>query len=161
MSRNLNLYVFGKHSILDGISNNVKFKEIYLSKDLSTKELKIFKDKKVVLISKKELDLLARGNHQGYVALIEIKIKTDIDSLIVRKTSRILVLDHIKDPQNFGALLRNANAFGFKEIIFPKENASPLSESVIRVSSGGYIGLNFYEVNSLIQTILKLKREGY
>ena len=39
----------------------------------------------------------------------------------------VVALDHLQDPQNFGALCRTAEALGAKAILVPKDRAVPVS----------------------------------
>ena len=73
----------------------------------------------------------------------------------------VLVLDHIEDPHNLGAIIRTANAAGVKHIILPKERAAKVTPSVLKVASGGTVGLKIIRTGSLTDSIIKLKKGGY
>lgn len=152
-----NLYISGKNSVIDAIKNNWPISIIYIdniSKKLDTKIPMVVKDK--AFFSK-----YIRTNHQGYVALIKDIPFYDINILKKDNAQNILVLDHIQDVGNFGAIIRSANAFGFSHIIFPKDRAAQITSSVLKISSGGFINIKFIKVNSISSTLSKLKRMGY
>ncbi|WP_206832226.1 TrmH family RNA methyltransferase [Alicyclobacillus fructus] len=50
---------------------------------------------------------------------------------------RVLVLDAVQDPGNVGTLIRSAEAFGFREIVFGTGTADPYAPKVVRASMGG------------------------
>ena len=100
-------------------------------------------------------------NHQGFVAVLNDFQYFGIDSIFEDKPKIILILDHLEDPQNFGSILRTANASGIKHIIIPNVRSVDLNDTVWKVSSGGLVGLKIIKVNSLQATITKLKKEMF
>ena len=54
----------------------------------------------------------------------------------LRATTFILALDQIQDPQNFGSIIRTAEAAGVHGIIIPKNRAVSVTPSVVKVSAG-------------------------
>jgi 23S rRNA (guanosine2251-2'-O)-methyltransferase len=48
----------------------------------------------------------------------------------------IVVLDGIEDPHNFGAILRSAEAAGVHGVVIRKARQVPVTETVIKVSTG-------------------------
>ncbi|SYV91357.1 SpoU rRNA methylase family protein domain-containing protein, partial [Mesomycoplasma hyorhinis] len=152
-------YICGKNSLLDAIKNNVPIKKIYLTKIVPNLNLNTYQ---VHIVEKSFLDKLAKGiNHQGFVAEIENVKYFPIESIFKDNPKRILVLDHIQDNHNLGAIIRSANAAGIKHIILPKDNCAKINDSVIRISSGGFVGIKFILVNSLLATFEKLKKHNF
>lgn len=74
--------------------------------------------------------------------------------------NQVLILDNIQDPDNVGALLRSALAFGFNDIIVSKQTASIYNEKTIRSSQGAIFHLNIV-ASDLVSAILKLKDDNY
>ncbi|WP_215737866.1 23S rRNA (guanosine(2251)-2'-O)-methyltransferase RlmB [Mesomycoplasma hyorhinis] len=152
-------YICGKNSLLDAIKNNVPIKKIYLTKIVPNLNLNTYQ---VHIVEKSFLDKLAKGiNHQGFVAEIENVKYFPVESIFKDNPKRILVLDHIQDNHNLGAIIRSANAAGIKHIILPKDNCAKINDSVIRISSGGFVGIKFILVNSLLATFEKLKKHNF
>ncbi|MDZ7293145.1 23S rRNA (guanosine(2251)-2'-O)-methyltransferase RlmB [Mycoplasmopsis pulmonis] len=149
----------GKNSVLDALENNVKIEMLYV---LASKvhEFKHIKNIKIEVKDKQFLDSLVKENHQGYVAVLKSLNFVSLDQMIKSKET-ILILDHLEDPYNFGAILRSANAFGIKNIIYPIKRAVDINSTVLKVSSGGFVNLRFYKSNSISATIDKLKKQGY
>ncbi|MCE5257139.1 MAG: 23S rRNA (guanosine(2251)-2'-O)-methyltransferase RlmB, partial [Spirochaetaceae bacterium] len=77
------------------------------------------------------------------------------------ETAMALVLDHIEDPQNFGAIIRSADAFGVELIIVPTRRASPLTEAVVRASAGATAWVPVISVQNLNDSLHKLKDSGF
>ena len=76
--------------------------------------------------------------------------------------SIVLVLDHIQDSYNMGAMCRTAECFGIKTIIYPKNRASKLTMSVKKAASGAIEYLHMVEVVNLCRIITTMKTQhGY
>ncbi len=85
--------------------------------------------------------LVPGRNHQGIVGLVAAKSYVDEDELLNKVTQHnistlVIVLDHIQDPQNFGAILRTADAAGVQGIFIPKHRSVGLTGGVARASAG-------------------------
>lgn len=73
----------------------------------------------------------------------------------------VLILDHIEDPQNFGAILRSADAFGASLVVAPMRRASPLSEAAVRTSAGASAWVPVAFVQNLADAMKKLQAAGF
>ncbi|WP_025755502.1 23S rRNA (guanosine(2251)-2'-O)-methyltransferase RlmB [Mycoplasmopsis cricetuli] len=154
------IIISGKNSVLEACKNNLPVELIYLTKK---ENIGLFSQFNVLIkvVSNTYIETFTKENHQGFIAILEQLNYQDISYLSKRKPNCVLVLDRIQDPHNFGAIIRTANAAGIKDIIFPKTNSAQISQTVLKVSSGGFVNMNFYKVNSLSSTITKLKKNGY
>ncbi|MBG0730646.1 23S rRNA (guanosine(2251)-2'-O)-methyltransferase RlmB [Mycoplasma sp. 'Moose RK'] len=151
-------YVCGKNSLIDAIKNGFVFKVIYLLKSPSNP---VFLDQKIKIVSRDFLDKLTSVNHQGFVGVLENFKFHEIESLKVDKPEIILILDHIQDQNNLGNIIRTANCLGIKHIILPKKRAAKLNQTTLKVASGGFVGIKFILVNSILAAINSLKKFGY
>ncbi len=77
-----------------------------------------------------------------------------------RDTRRILFLDDIQDPDNLGALLRSAAAFGFLKVIISHRSADFYNEKTIRAAKGAIFDLELIR-GSLSEQMSIYKRLGY
>lgn len=110
------------------------------------------------IISKKEIEKISDvKTSQEIVAVFleKLKGKTYFNSKI------IVALENINDPGNFGTILRNCDWFGITEIIASGDCAEILNPKVIRASAGSVFHLNINEDVNFIDTLLKLKNDGY
>lgn len=78
----------------------------------------------------------------------------------VIQSHKILVLDDVQDPDNVGALIRSASAFGFHHVILSHKSADTYNEKTIRASQGAIFDV-YIERKPLNEAIVKLKQEGY
>ena len=105
-------------------------------------------------------------NPDGIAALVEISAIPNYQ--FDRKDDFVLVLDRIQDPGNMGNLFRTALAAGV-DAIFLAAGAHPLSQKVLRASTGAVFHLPFqrYEgteeeiINSLLKSLYELSNLGF
>ena len=101
---------------------------------------------------------MVKGNHQGIVIDIydyEYYSLDDIDS------DFIVMLDHLEDPHNFGAIIRTCECAGVKNIIIPKDRSVTVNDTVVKVSVGAIEHVKIIMVSNLVNAINKLKDKGY
>ncbi len=75
-------------------------------------------------------------------------------------SNRVLCLDDVQDPDNVGALIRSASAFGFTHIIFSNHSADLYNEKTIRASKGALFDC-YIERKPLYEALVELKNDGY
>ncbi|MBL8612191.1 MAG: 23S rRNA (guanosine(2251)-2'-O)-methyltransferase RlmB [Myxococcales bacterium] len=109
-------------------------------------------------VSRAELDKLARGGrHQGVIAFVpalRIVAEEEIDP------SLVVALDELEDPQNFGAVIRSAVAWGATAVLFPEHHAAPLTPATFRASAGAVEHATLCRVPSLPRALEALKARG-
>ena len=79
--------------------------------------------------------------HQGIALVTDKRRFAGLDDLLARAIERgeppfVLVLDSLEDPQNFGSLLRTAEAVGAHGVIYPTHRQAPLSPAAVKASAG-------------------------
>lgn len=119
----------------------------------------------VIEVSRVELDSMANSDsHQGVVAQLSPRQMLTLDDLCEFASSepfvRILALDGIIDPQNFGAVLRAAECFGIDAVIWSKNRGAPLGPVVAKASVGASELLQLCPVSNLHQSLETLKKSG-
>ena len=149
------MLVYGRNVLKE--LDKSKIRKIYVS----SKELIPLLQKdglKYEYVPKERLDHLVSGNHQGIVMdIYEYDYYTldDIDS------DFIVMLDHLEDPHNFGAIVRTCEAAGIKNIIIPKDRSITVNDTVYKVSAGATSYVKVIMVSNLVNAINKLKEKGY
>lgn len=114
-------------------------------------------------------DALARlagfDGHQGVLLEVEPRRWADPAEILARAASAgepplVLVLEHLQDPVNFGALLRSAEAAGVHGVIFPERGAAPLTAAAVKASAGASEHLLLARVGSLGEVLHDLRERG-
>lgn len=114
---------------------------------------------KYVVTDSKIMDKMVPHN-QGIIFEINDYNYGSIDD-ITREDKMVLVLDHLEDPHNFGAIIRSAEARGVKHIIIPKDRSVIVNETVMKISTGALARVNVIMVNNLVNAINNLKTRGF
>lgn len=101
-------------------------------------------------------------NHQGVAIEVSAYPYADLEDIFELAASRkealfVLILDVLQDPQNFGTLIRSAEAFGVHGIIIPFNRAVGVIPSVVHASSGASEHMLIAQAN-LAQSITALKQ---
>lgn len=159
------MLIYGKNVAEEYLKRGKKIKKIILQEGFSDKSVESLMENKKFNIeerSKYELDQLVNGSHQGIIMDVgDFEYKT-IDSIDNNdEESVVLILDHIEDPHNFGAIIRTAEAAGIKDIIIPKDRSVSVNSTVIKTSTGAVLNMNIIMVANLSNSIEYLKDKGF
>ena len=102
--------------------------------------------------------LKKKGVHQGIVLDIFDYSYYTFDDI---EGDFIVMLDHLTDPHNFGAIIRTCEGKGIKTIIIPKDRSVLVNDTVYKTSEGAIDNVKIVMVTNLINTINKLKEMNY
>jgi len=156
------MIVCGKNVAREVIDSKKEIKKVYLSNNFDDEKIiKYFEDNNIKInrMDKRILDQKFKGNNQGIALEIEDYKYLKIDDVL--DTNFLVMLDHLEDPHNFGAIIRTCEAAGVDAIIIPKKRSVEITSTVMKVSAGALNNIKIVEVSSLPQTIEKLKKYGF
>ncbi len=160
-------YIYGRNAVAQALASNRVLK-VFLALGFNGRDLMQKIEERHIVIERQEnewLNRLVGVHHQGIVAVIRPYDFIDLDVLLRQADSQafglLLILDSIQDPQNFGAIIRNAEAFGAAGIIIKKDRQVGLTATVAKVSAGSIEHVAIAQVINLSQTIKQLKQAGY
>ena len=114
---------------------------------------------KYIVSDQRDLDRIALHN-QGVVIEINDYEYKDLSS-INKDEKIVLLLDHLEDPHNFGAIIRTCEARGIKSVIIPKDRSVAVNDTVMKTSAGALNRVNIIMVPNLVNAINKLKDDGF
>ncbi len=78
-----------------------------------------------------------------------------------RARAAIVVLDRVADPQNLGAVLRSAAAFGASGVVIPDRHTPPESGALAKAASGALETVPLVRVANLARAMEQLKEAGF
>lgn len=160
------MYVYGKKVAEELLKKNHKihkaiiyenFSDQFIISELQKRNISIKK------VSKKQIDELAKGNHQGIILSIPDFKFTDIDDIKYKENDLpfIVILDHLEDPHNFGAIIRTCESAGVDAIVIPKDRSVDVNSTVMKTSAGTLENIPICMVTNLNNTIKDLKEKGF
>lgn len=158
------MYIYGRNVAYEAIATNQIIEKVYLLKGFQdTKLLNKLRDIDVNLrfCSKRELDNLVKGNHQGVILEVPDYKYDEVETMMENDNSLIVILDHLEDPGNFGGIIRTCEAAGVDGIIIPKDRSVSVNSTVIKVSTGAIDYMKIAQVTNLNRTIDYLKEKGF
>lgn len=153
------MLLWGKN-VFNEIDSN-KIRKVYIDKNKEREYIPYLKAHKLRydLVDRKVLDDMAQKNHQGVVFDVYDYEYKELDECF--NDNFILMLDHLEDPHNFGAIIRTCECAGIKHIIIPKDRSVRVNETVIKVSTGAISYVDIIMVSNLSNAIDKLKNNGF
>ncbi len=155
------MYVYGKNVAKEMLNKKEKINKAFLYTKFNDNEILSSLKKqniKIKYLTRDELNKIESGNHQGIILEVDDYKYSSLDDL---NDDIIVMLDHLEDPHNFGAIIRTCEAAGVKNIIIPKDRSVKVTSSVIKVSVGAIENVKIALVNNLVNTIKELKQKGY
>lgn len=161
------MQIYGKNVAMEKLKSKNKIKKIYLSSKFNDREILSLIEKRNIntkVLDNRLLDKMCKGLHQGIILEVE-DIKTykyeDIIPNIDKEYPLIVILDHLEDPHNLGAIIRSSEAFGVDAIILPNDRSVQITSTVVKTSVGTIEKMKIITVANLNNTIKKLKDDGY
>lgn len=164
------MLIYGKNPIKDLFEfDKNQIKKIYIEKKRHQSFYLELEKEGIELLEYKQFKYNEEINHkdntQGIIAEINEPKNYSISDLIKENENIerpiIVMLDRIEDPQNFGAIIRNAAAFGVTAIIYPNRNSARLNSTAMKTSAGNWLHIKFSEVSNLSNAIRELKKKDY
>ena len=150
--------VSGKNVFNELDKKNIR--KVYLSKNFKDRNIiEFIKSNRInyVLTDSKIMDGMIRNNQGIIVEISDYEYKT----LDVIDDDFVIILDHLEDPHNFGAIIRTAESMGVKNIIIPKDRSVSVNETVMKTSAGALNYVNIIQVTNLVNAINYLKEHGF
>ncbi len=158
------MFVYGKNVVIETLKNNQPIKKAIIYKNFQDKNIISALQKKnipIKFVEKFELDKLANGNHQGIMISIPDYEYVSLDELLEKENPLLVILDHLEDPHNLGAIVRTCEAAGVDGIIIPKNRSVEVTSTVMRTSVGALDYVKIARVTNLTETMNYLKKQGF
>ena len=158
------MIVYGRNVAKEVLSNNLKINKVLLQERYSDQELIDELNKRNVNIkylNKNMMNKLEEGNHQGIILDIEDFKYKELQSVFNLETALLVILDHLEDPHNLGAIIRTCEAAKVDAIIIPIDRSVNVNSTVVHTSAGTTRNVNIIQVTNIANTIRELKKYNY
>ena len=165
--------VVGKNPVMEALRSGQEIDKLLILKDNTDHVLKkitdMAKKQNIIIhsVEKARLEYLADGQvHQGIVALMAPFPYSNLQGILNHAKAKgrdpfIVILDHLTDPHNLGAIIRSANICGADGVIIPNRRSASLTAVSVKASSGAVSHTPIVKVTNLSQTIDELKKKGF
>lgn len=165
------VYIYGKHALMEALTNSPRIlKKVFLASE-SDKQVMALLKKNNISFSQLGSGEAAGGvekdaKHQGFIGLISLdrlvmSYEEFIRGLKVTKDTCVVIMGELQDPQNVGAVIRSAAAFGVAGVLMPEHNQAPITGSVVKVSAGMAFRVPIVRIGNINTVIRDLKEKGF
>ena len=163
--------IFGRNAVMELLKAGHSVNKILIaegSRDGSVKKIfSLAKNAGVVVefVNRDKLDKLCGGRHQGVAAYAAAADYSTVEGILELAANRneppfVILLDELEDPQNFGAILRTAEAVGVHGVIIPKRRSVQLNATVFKISAGAAEYVKVAQITNVAQTLKNLRGLG-
>lgn len=116
-------------------------------------------------VSKARLDgLSSHGAHQGIMVELAAFPYADIEDIISAAgdgDALVVVLDHVVDEGNLGAIVRSAEVVGAAGVIIARDRAASVGVGAYKTSAGAVFHVPIAQVPNIAKAIDRLKEAGF
>ncbi len=101
--------------------------------------------------------------HQGVVARSAPFPYADLEEVLVPRDGApllVVLLDHLTDPHNVGAIVRTAACVGANGIVLPDRRSAGINATVRKAAAGATAHIPIAQVTNIAQTIAAFKKRG-
>lgn len=158
------MLVYGRNVAKEMLNSEQKVEKIILQDGFDDDEIKSLIEKKNLSFtykSKREIDRLSNGVHQGIILIIPDYKYKSLEDVLNADASFVVILDHLEDPHNLGAIIRTCEAAGVDFVILPKDRQVQINATVMKTSVGTLNNMDIVSVTNLVSTIKILKEAGF
>ncbi len=165
--------VFGRQSVLEALKYK-RLRRVYVLEGqrgaIIDEIVSLARQNRVplVIVSLNEFKALVGDvqGHQGVAALSPPFRYLSLNELLASAAASsrapfFLLLDHLQDPQNFGSIIRTADAAGLDGLIIPRPRSVRVTPAVRKVAAGAVERMPIALVNNLVRAMEQLKQEGF
>jgi len=165
------LLVRGRRPVLEALRAGTEISRLFLQKGthgtIVEEILRLARQSGIPVEFKDKQDLArmaATHSHQGVLAETASFNYTPFHRLLVPQDGRpgfLLVLDHLQDPHNLGALVRTAYAAGCHGLVIAERRAVQITPAVVRAASGATLHLPVAQVVNVAGCLEECKEAGW
>ncbi len=171
-------YIEGKRPIIEALLSETPVKAVFLADNLrrddavaEIQRAAVKRGVPVRFMPRARLDTMSSsGAHFGavaevepyhYVNIAQIEKRAEEFAALHEGRALIVVLDHITDAGNLGAIIRSAEAVGASGVVIPQKRAAGVTSVTYKTSAGAVAHLPVAQVANLTQALQRLKDEGF
>ena len=158
------MLVYGRNVAKEVLQNPKNVKKVILQDGLDDKKINSLLENckfDIFYKQKREMDNLCNGTHQGIILDIKDYQYSSLDDVCSSDSDFVVIIDHLEDPHNLGAIIRTCEAAGVSYIIIPKDRQVMVNSTVMKTSAGALSNVHIAVVSNLVNAISKLKDNGF
>ncbi len=160
----------GRRPVLEALQAGSQITRILLQKGSSGKpvtEILELAERMAIPVEYRDKGVLERlaatRNHQGVLAETPPFRYTPFEELLAAQKGEppfLVLLDHVQDPHNLGALIRTAYAAGCHGVVIPERRAAQMTPAAVRTAAGAAEYLPVAQVVNIARCLEQCKEAG-
>jgi 23S rRNA (guanosine2251-2'-O)-methyltransferase len=163
----------GRNAVLEALRSGTRVERVLLAQgmrpDSTVDEIRTIAASTgvpVVEVPRRTLDeSSARGAHQGVLAVAAPFAYADLAEVLHSTEGKdrtlLVVLDHVTDPGNLGAVIRTVEVAGGDAVIVPKDRSASVGPIVHKTSAGATSHLPIARVPNIARALEDIKGAGF
>lgn len=136
-----------------------KIHKVYIKENLKDQNLlNYIKENKIryEIVPEFRLNKMTKEHHQGIILDVDDYEYYNLEECLAEEF--VVLLDHLEDPHNLGAIIRTCECAGIKSIIIPKERSVRVNDTVMKTSAGAINNIKIILVSNMSDAIKKLQK---
>ena len=161
--------VAGMRPVMEALNSGKQIDKIFIQSNLEGQLAQELKQKikelslPVQYVPVEKLNRMSDSNHQGIIATISPISYYAFADLLQKvvdegRSPFFVMLDHVTDVRNLGAIVRTAECAGVDAIVVPDRGSAQVNEDAIKSSSGALLRLPMCRESNL-KTVVNLARQ--
>ena len=172
-AQNRQQIIYGLRPVIEAIASGAQIERVLIQNGLNSSLLNELRSKikeggiPFQYVPVEKLNKMTTGNHQGVVATIAaIKYRPFVDLMEELMASEdsvpmLVLLDHVTDVRNMGAIARTAECTGVSALIVPDHGSAAMNEDAVKTSSGALLRMPVCREQNLKTVVNLAKQYGY
>lgn len=166
--------IYGVRPIIEALRESKQIEKLLVQKNISSESLRNIKEElrrsnqevKIQYVPTEKLNALThRENHQGFVAFVSLAQYSDFEQTVENIMNGeakpfFVLLDHVTDVRNLGAIARTCECAGVSCLILPQDGSAAINEDAIKTSAGALLRIPVCRVKNVKTTLNYLKQYG-
>lgn len=161
--------VYGLRPVIEAIGSGQQIERVLIQNGLNSSLLGELRTKMkehdipFQYVPVEKLNKMTTGNHQGVVATIgSVKYHSFMELVeTLPENAMVVLLDHITDVRNMGAIARTAECTGVSALVVPDRGTAAMNEDAIKTSSGALLRLPVCREQNFKTVVNLAKQYGY
>ena len=161
--------VYGLRPVIEALASGQQVERVLIQNGLNSSLLGELRtrlrerDVPFQYVPVEKLNKMTTGNHQGVVATIAaVKYRSFMDLVeTLDENALVVVLDHVTDVRNMGAIARTAECTGVSALVVPDRGSAAMNEDAIKTSSGALLRLPVCREANMNTVVNLAKQYGY
>lgn len=155
-------WLYGLHPVQLALANAARHKGVLLGTGTALAKLRVSAKMNAKTVEGAELDrmLPPQATHQGVALAVQPLTPPPLEQILAAGKP-LVMLDQVTDPQNIGAILRSAAAFGAGAVIVQEKHSPGENATIAKIAAGALEAVPYLPVTNLSRCIEEAQKAGY